>query len=170
MQATMREMLAIAVDFGRCGLCQYRPQLLMSTQIGVWPGMPKQSFKVPTKVAYPDDPNFPPLWGVSKPSDRVCSSKTFNTVECGHSRPSGSRKMNIGFLFTVPAPSSNLAIEAFKRIIPGTGFARHGFEVQLTEPQAAALYTLRNQPFLTTAPAGGFQVCVEEALTQERIY
>ncbi|KAA8899502.1 hypothetical protein FN846DRAFT_909576 [Sphaerosporella brunnea] len=72
--------------------------------------------------------------------------------------------VNYQFLFTVPAPFSSLAIEAFKRIISGTGFARHGFQVEITEPEAAALYTLRNQPSLRTRPAGfqtrqSFVVC-----------
>jgi len=59
-------------------------------------------------------------------------------------------------LFTVPAPFSSAAVENFRRIVMGTGFGNHSAEVQLTEPEAAALYTLKTQPIMRRM--NGFEV------------
>lgn len=55
-------------------------------------------------------------------------------------------------LFTVPAPFSIFAVEAFKRVIQTTGFGRHTFDVSLTEPEAAAIYTITSQQFIMRSP------------------
>jgi hypothetical protein len=175
-------------------------QLMMPTQLGLWPGMPqtRQIFKVPTMVAYPSDPSFPPLWGFEAERAnstnaymtyrRIRAFKTFLEPNETHmfEAPPGKSLTNVvhdflqgvyqhlvqvlaregwstqmvdyQILFTVPAPFSTAAVEAFKRIVMGTGWANHGVQVELTEPEAAALYTLRNQPALRARPTG-FQVC-----------
>ena len=51
-------------------------------------------------------------------------------------------------LFTVPAPFNTTAVEAFKRIVNTTGWGQHTIQVKLTEPEAAALHTLRTQRVL----------------------
>ena len=60
--------------------------------------------------------------------------------------------------FTVPAPFSKPAVKNFRRIVVGTGWASHEVELQLTEPEAAALYTLSTQPAMRRS--NGLQVCI----------
>ena len=169
-------------------------------QLGNWPGQPptRQSYKVPTVVSYPSDPNYPPLWGFTaeRPPhlgyagvtyQRVRAFKMFlepATTQLFEAPPGKTLKdvvhdflegvyqhlirtlqmeglstdeLDYKVLFTVPAPFSKSAVENFRRIVMGTGWGNHEIEVQLTEPEAAALYTIRTQPVMRRP--GAFQVC-----------
>lgn len=57
----------------------------------------------------------------------------------------GPAEFSYKILFTVPTPFTPAAVEAFRRIISTTGWGQHNFEVELTEPEAAAIYTIRTQ-------------------------
>lgn len=74
-------------------------------------------------------------------------------------------------LFTVPAPFSNAAVEAFRRCVQNTGFGRHSFDVGLTEPEAAAVYTLSNQRpiFQSNNPFQTEQCLLVSPKTKERL-
>lgn len=60
-----------------------------------------------------------------------------------------SNDVDYHFLLTVPATFENGAVENFRRIVQTTGIGQHTFEVSLTEPEAAALYTIEAQPIRT---------------------
>ncbi|RPB10165.1 hypothetical protein P167DRAFT_566804 [Morchella conica CCBAS932] len=50
----------------------------------------------------------------------------------------------LDILLTVPAAYSNSTVENFRRIVATTGIGNHTFGVRLTEPEAAALYTVES--------------------------
>lgn len=157
---------------------------MLFTQLGNWPGQPptRNSYKVPTIVAYPDNGD-PPLWGFeaerSTRSLRMRVFKTFLDPRSSDKYPSppgktlndvvrdyleglyshltktlaieglSSNDVDYKFLLTVPATFENGAVENFRRIVKTTGIGNHDFEVSLTEPEAAALYTMEAQPMRT---------------------
>ena len=174
--------------------------VMNTTQLGNWPGQPpaRQSYKVPTIVAYPSDPNYPPLWGFTaeRPPHMGYADVTYQRfrafkmflepamTQLFEAPPGKTLKdvvhdflegvyqhlirtlqmeglstddLDYKVLFTVPAPFSKSAVESFRRIVVGTGWGNHGIEVQLTEPEAAALYTIRTQPVMRRPNT--FQVC-----------
>lgn len=51
-------------------------------------------------------------------------------------------KTKLNILLTVPAAYSDHTVENFRRIVETTGIGNHTFELNLTEPEAAALYTI----------------------------
>lgn len=158
------------------------------TQLGRWPGQPaiRQSFKVPTMVAYPTGMNAhsPVLWGYQAerpPTDAYTQVRAFkpflspDTPQEFEGAPGKTlfdavrdflqgvydhlvrelRGQGLSatlydylVLFTVPATFNNATVEAFKRIVKATGWGDHSIQVELTEPEAAALHTLRTQRVL----------------------
>lgn len=212
-----KETLAIAIDFGTTysGSCKdtYLPEGtrltgsfvilgiayarvegmrgMLPTQLGTWPGQPptRNSYKVPTIVAYPVDHGGLPLWGfeaerstqiravtylrmrVFKPfldpaiSDQCLTPPGKRLSDVVHDYLQGlythltqtlekeglsGKEVNYNFLLTVPATYGNAAVENFRRIIKTTGIGNHSFDVNLTEPEAAALYTIEVQPMRTS--------------------
>jgi molecular chaperone DnaK (HSP70) len=57
-----------------------------------------------------------------------------------------SEIVDYAILFTVPASFQESGIENLKQILSNTGFGRHEFHVSLTEPEAAALHTMKTHP------------------------
>ncbi|KAI5782093.1 hypothetical protein DFH27DRAFT_637650 [Peziza echinospora] len=61
----------------------------------------------------------------------------------------GPERWRYRVMFTVPAPFSTSATEALRRCVENTGWAEHEVLVELTEPEAAALHTIRTQQRVT---------------------
>lgn len=150
-----------------------RPGDMTPTQLGRWPGCDNFMHKVPTVLRYLSGSNeFE--WGFVADKAGFGRSILFKTaLGNGDSYPDMSGKsayqmigdylnavyghirkhldkedigdLEMEFSFTVPATYTDPVVEEFRRIVLGTAFNNHKFNVTLTEPEAAAIYTLYNQ-------------------------
>lgn len=160
-----------------------RPDDMRPTQLGRWPGCENFMHKVPTVLRYISG-NKDFEWGfvadkagfgrsilfktslgtgnaypdMSGKSAYEMISDFLNAIYdhiCKHLTKEGLDGLEMEFSFTVPATYSDPVVEEFRRIIEGTSFKRHKFNVTLTEPEAAAIHTLYNQPereFVVSGP------------------
>lgn len=150
-----------------------RPSDMIPTQLGRWPGCDSFMHKVPTILRYhPGSTEFE--WGFVAEKAGFGRSILFKTaLGTGNVCPDMSGKLayemisdylnavygqiiefltkegfghlEMEFSFTVPATYTDPVVEEFKRIISGTSFNGHKFNVTLTEPEAAAIHTLYNR-------------------------
>lgn len=156
------------------GVAYMRPSDMTPTQLGRWPGCDNFMHKVPTVLWYHSGGNeFE--WGFVAEKAGFCRSILFKTsLGIGDDEPldqSGKsgyemignyldavyghiieyltkvqlENLEIEFSFTVPATYTDPVVEDFRRIISGTSFLKHKFNVTLTEPEAAAIHTLCNR-------------------------
>lgn len=150
-----------------------RPSDLIPTQLGRWPGCDNFMHKVPTVLRYTSG-SREYEWGFVADKAGFGRSILFKTsLGNGDTRPDMSGKsayemigdyldavyvhihnhltkegfgeLEMEFSFTVPATYTDPVVEEFRRIVSGTSFRNHKFNVTLTEPEAAAIHTLYNQ-------------------------